>query len=395
MPEEERPKLEIISGGTNLNLFPKPDEIEISIFGPGYGECIAIHLGLDHWFIVDSCIDIHTKSPAVLSYFKMLNIDPSVSVKQIIATHWHDDHIRGLAETFEACKSARLVLSDALKFNEFLQLVMSGSETMIDSSGTDELHRVIEILRDRNHVPFFAIQGRTIWKDVIDNGESALVRCEVVSLSPSDSAVLASRLEFAKLLPNAGETKGWVPPITPNNASVVVRLQVGNFSILLGADLEERGEPETGWSAIINAHSPEDGKSSAFKIPHHGSKTGHHDRVWQDMLTGQPVAVLTPFHRGNVKLPTDDDVRRLLSYTPNVFMTCGVEKKSVKRDHTIEKAIKEAVRNIRALDSSFGHVRIRFRPPNLATVELFGDARRLELPPGPSKNASKKGKAKT
>jgi hypothetical protein len=411
MPEEERPKLEIISGGANLNVPPKPDEIEISIFGPGYGECITVHLGCDHWFIVDSCIDVHTREPAALAYFKTLNVDPAVSVKQVVATHWHDDHIRGFAELFEACKSAQLVLSDALKVDEFFQLVMSGSETMISSSGTDELHRVMEILRARkdskvlmlhsrkenrirNHVPFFAIQGRPIWKGGIDNGQRGSVRCEIVSLSPSDSAVLASRIEFARLLPDAGETKGWVPPITPNHASVVIRLKVGNFSILLGADLEERGEPETGWSAIINAHSPEDGKSSAFKIPHHGSKTGHHDKVWQDMLTGQPVAILTPFHRGNVSLPTDNDVRRLISYTPNVFMTCRVEKKSVKRDRTVEKAIKEAVRSIRVLDGSFGHVRIRFKSPDLATVELFGDARRLELPPEPSRVASKKGKAK-
>jgi hypothetical protein len=90
MPEEEQPKLEIISDGTSLATPPSPDELEISIFGPGYGECIVAHLGDNSWFVVDSCIDVYTKRPAALTYFEKIGVNPSVSVKQIIATHWHD-----------------------------------------------------------------------------------------------------------------------------------------------------------------------------------------------------------------------------------------------------------------------------------------------------------------
>ena len=32
---------------------PQPDQVEISIFGPGYGECILIHCGNDEWIISD------------------------------------------------------------------------------------------------------------------------------------------------------------------------------------------------------------------------------------------------------------------------------------------------------------------------------------------------------
>jgi len=33
----------------------RPDELEVSVFGPGYGESLAIHLGLGSWIIIDSC----------------------------------------------------------------------------------------------------------------------------------------------------------------------------------------------------------------------------------------------------------------------------------------------------------------------------------------------------
>jgi len=34
---------------------PEKDEIEVSIFGPGYGECIVIHIGNNEWVVID-CI---------------------------------------------------------------------------------------------------------------------------------------------------------------------------------------------------------------------------------------------------------------------------------------------------------------------------------------------------
>ncbi len=387
MPKEEQPKLEIFSGGGNLNLPPKPHELEISIFGPGYGECIVVHLGHDNWFIVDSCIDIFTREPVALAYFEKLNIDPSASVRQIIATHWHDDHIRGFGKLLHACSSAQLVLSNALRFDEFNQLIECfGTATMIDSSGLDEFHKVLSILRDRkkngiqHHIPVFAIQSRRIWDGFMETFGNAPLRCEMVSLSPSDSAVLASKLEFAKLIPKVSDPKRWVPPITPNRAAVVLWLRVGNFSVLLGADLEESGDPKTGWSVIVNSHSPQDGRASIFKVPHHGSLTAHNPGVWEEMLTGEPIAVLTPFQRGSASLPAKDDLQRLASLTQNAFATCGIKNRIVKRDRTVEKTIKNVAGKISVLDGFSGHVRIRFKTPGEGTVELFGDAQQLKSP---------------
>lgn len=48
---------------------PNSDQIELTLFGPGFGECIAVHFGEGRWIVVDSCIDKKTGNPAVLDYF--------------------------------------------------------------------------------------------------------------------------------------------------------------------------------------------------------------------------------------------------------------------------------------------------------------------------------------
>ncbi len=160
-------------------------------------------------------------------------------------------------------------------------------------------------------------------------------------------------------------------PITPNSAAVAIWLKVGNFSVLLGADLEEGGDPNTGWSAVVSAHSPYDGKASMYKVAHHGSITGHHPHVWEEMLMGEPIAVLTPFQKGKKNLPTRDDVHRLKKFASNCFITANPEKRTIKRDHSVEKMIKSVAKSIKVLDGSSGHVRIRFKTADFATVELF------------------------
>ena len=53
--------------GSNVNIAPERSEIEVSLFGPGYGESIVLHLGENLWLIVDSCLDPLTRDPAPLT----------------------------------------------------------------------------------------------------------------------------------------------------------------------------------------------------------------------------------------------------------------------------------------------------------------------------------------
>ena len=71
---------------------PAPTEVEVSLFGPGVGECVVIHLGLGEWLIVDSCLTAG-REPVAISYLSELGV-PLDSVRMCLFTHFHDDHIR-------------------------------------------------------------------------------------------------------------------------------------------------------------------------------------------------------------------------------------------------------------------------------------------------------------
>jgi len=94
---------------------------EFSAFGPGYGECLLVHLGEGEWMIVDSCVQSN-RQPA-LDYLHAMDVDPAVAVKLVVATHWHDDHVRGIADVLATCRTAAFACSAALSPDELLQTI--------------------------------------------------------------------------------------------------------------------------------------------------------------------------------------------------------------------------------------------------------------------------------
>ncbi len=101
----------------DFSLPPKSNEIEISLFGPGYGEALLVHFGKNHWVSVDSCVD-EQKNPITLKYLEAMGLQADSSLKQIIATHWHDDHIRGISKILKACPDSEFICSSALRLYE-------------------------------------------------------------------------------------------------------------------------------------------------------------------------------------------------------------------------------------------------------------------------------------
>ena len=88
--------MEPLSTGEPVNQ-PASDEIEVSLFGPGYGECVLIHLGLGEWLVVDSCVNQYAGGTPALDYLQTIGVDIAHAVVIVTASHWHDDHIRGLS----------------------------------------------------------------------------------------------------------------------------------------------------------------------------------------------------------------------------------------------------------------------------------------------------------
>jgi len=200
---------------------------------------------------------------------------------------------------------------------------------------------------------------------------------QVYALSPSDAAKSRSLEEIANLFPMAHSPKKRVTSRSPNHFAVVLWVNIGGTILLLGSDLEEADNPETGGARILLSTTRPGGRACLFKVPHHGSRNADHPGVWSELVRPHPVCVLTPFWRGSTKLPKRSDIERIMQHTDDAYISADLKAKRLKRHKPVEEMLRGAVRSIRPLHSSFGHVRVRSSAVGdrrQLTVDLFGDA---------------------
>jgi beta-lactamase superfamily II metal-dependent hydrolase len=346
-----------------MHRAPNEDEVEINIFGPGYGECCLVHIGGGQWIVIDSCVDTESGRPVALAHLERVGVDPAESVKLIVASHWHDDHIRGLSSVLRSCVAAKFCASSALSKKEFIAVLKAYGQnrTIRSGSGAREIIATLAILKERNSVshPIRAIASKLLFRwdaALTGHGQPA----EVWSLSPSDGQYEKFLVELGSMLPSDGEEKLRLTSQSPNHLSVVTWLSIGSYAFLFGADLEEVGKPDLGWSAIALSETRPFGRALFFKIPHHGSQTAHHADTWRLLVEPEAVSVLTPWNK-NRMLPSRADVERLLGINPHAYSTSNLRPEPiVRRPYAVEKQIKETAK-IKSIKLKTGHVQLRGR----------------------------------
>jgi hypothetical protein len=312
------------------NGAPASDEIEVSLFGPGYGESILIHIGAGEWVAVDCCRDQHSGDMPALAYLESLGLGPSVIVL-LVATHWHDDHVRGISELYAEATNAAFACPVALKDREFLAVLKAPHRRNIDrasvglTSGVREMRTVFDEVERRKSdgMPAsvrWALQDRTLYAR-----DSVVARANVLALSPSDEAVRLA-IEQMKAFLEVGADKKRRVRTKKNEASAALWISVGSTSVLLGADLENTRNPLTGWTAAIHQLATQlEGSAELYKVAHHGSTNAHHDDIWSELLCAAPIAVLAPWQLADGALPTDDDLDRLCQLAGSVYVSAPAE----------------------------------------------------------------------
>lgn len=194
--------------------------------------------------------------------------------------------------------------------------------------------------------------------------------CEVWSLSPSD-ATYGDFLQSLESLSTDNPRRA--TKIVSNHVSVVLWIRVSEVVVLLGADL-----PTELWSEVVDDPVRPSDRASAFKVAHHGSIDAYNADVWDAMITARPVAVVSPFRNGRIKLPTLDGARRILQHATAAYATT---RRPGDRAHSrydlVNEVVDEQGVNIRrdgvdALDV----VRLRkdIRVGGDWSIELFGNA---------------------
>ena len=345
---------------------PASDELEVSLFGPGFGECVVVHLGLGDWMVVDSCLNNSQDQPVALEYLRSMEVNAATQVKLVVVTHWHDDHIRGSASLFAASKAARFVCSGALRNKEFFEILAASDrvKSIARDSSSTEFQDILNELNLRKERGNRSQAGPDHWaQDGLSLFTSShSTQASVTALSPSPQTITDAAVAFAKLVPEVSSQINRFPRCSPNDQSVALLVHSSNFSVLLGADLETLADPARGWRAVISSLIRPQSASNAIKVAHHGSENGDLDDIWSVLLKPESPAILTPYSSGRKPLPSPQDVSRLKSRTSRIYCTSWpTTKKPPRRASAVERTLGEITRMHRAVSRNVGHIRMRAR----------------------------------
>lgn len=355
---------------------PDSDELEISLFGPGVGEAICMHIGGGKWLLVDSCSNPQSKQPIAKEYLESLGVDLNDSVEFIVVSHWHSDHIQGISELVSICENAIIVTSSALIEKEFATLINLGTNDGSEElpAGLKEMQKVFSTMMDRAKDKTKQFPLKFV------NGDQCILNTPSVtisSLSPSDTAVLQSKMTFSQCLRDLSKAGLMIPPPTQNLNAVALWIESPAGNVLLGADLETHPKDQRiGWGAVVNSKSRSTKEAHIVKIPHHGSITGHCDEVWDKMVSKSPIGLMTAYNRS--KLPKSDDIKRLEGLTENLYLTTVGSKKPPKREALVERMMKGSVIDRKVRFSEIGHIQLRLSQAGEVRVELNDVAKKIK-----------------
>jgi hypothetical protein len=345
------------------------------VLGPGYGESVVVHLGSGDWLVVDSCIDTTdpAKPVAPLRYLRALGVNVDTAVRYIFVSHWDDDHIRGLSEVVEACPNSRFIASAVFPDDKFIQFVgaMSIGSAATDGAGVRNMKRILETLFARGQVMTRAAPNREIHS-------SPVVKC----WSPSDYDSQEFLMYLAQMHPRAAQPLRKAIPASGNLTSVVVSINWEQTSALLGADMEYSSDVRQGWGAIVTeAQRTRWASCDLVKIPHHGSRTGHDDRMWASLVKELPISVIAPFGRGPIaaRPPRSTDIRRISERSSAAYVTARHRQPSKTSKHAaVARSLREGNITMTSPNVGLGIVRHRYTIGGAWKSETFGSAYRVK-----------------
>ncbi len=130
----------------------------------------------------------------------------------------------------------------------------------------------------------------------------------------------------------------------------------------MGADLEVK--KGSGWDAVCDAlSSPKPRKTGIFKLPHHGSKTGFHQKTWGELIKEKPISIMTTYDSSSLPRSEMIDIYKEISSS----LYCTSEPKPYKKRSKSEVTPKEmtllkAKKILEKMDSSvsFSGLKSRF-----------------------------------
>jgi beta-lactamase superfamily II metal-dependent hydrolase len=348
----------IISDQCLTHSVPDSNDLEVSVFGPGFGECIAIHLPGGKWILVDSCRNSEGQ-PATLAYLREMGVEAGSDVAMVVASHWHFDHVDGIAELVRECQSAEPVISQALQARELLAFTKASQYLGPTAPRSiEELRRLTDVVDAASPIRYITTAQARL--KLLESRYGTLIS-SVDALSPSPASVSIAMRQLSQSRLEAGRELE-APRADHNSACVVLRIRSGDVGILLTSDLETRADPARGWLAVVDASGAEAHRSEVIKISHHGSINGDADVIWSHLLAEAPMGIVTHFHNGSVHLPSRGQLEAIAGRCSGLFSTSGPAWTPMALTAEAAAELLAQGGSLSSQPVGLGHVRVRIRP---------------------------------
>jgi beta-lactamase superfamily II metal-dependent hydrolase len=252
------------------------NELHLVVFGPGYGESIAVHVPDGAWLVTDSLAGRGRWPSTFVPAVELLK-ERGEKAALLVLTHPHDDHAAGFDRLVTGYVDGPVgVVGMHLPELGFTE----------DDAGTDVLAKtnrakaLVAIFRHWRDNPEYE------WRLIADGTSRALGSGLVEVLHPNQAYVDARTPD---------------PGTAPNNYSTPVLVEWGSVRLVLGADL-----PSAEWRPLLGpTRIPSLSDHVLLKVAHHGSMNAQLDELVLAEAATAGVA-LTPWNLGRRMLPALD-----------------------------------------------------------------------------------------
>lgn len=169
--------------------------------------------------------------------------------------------------------------------------------------------------------------------------------------------------------------------VNKNIRSVAVLLTFGSHNAILGADLEV-GQKDNGWHAVLSSQCLKNVQANAFKIPHHGSKTGYFQEFIDTHIKKGATSQLSPWINGSHKLPEPTTRKQYYDHSNNMFITTTnlLKSKNSETDRSIKKIMDEYTEDIFEIVPQIGIIQSRIdidAALDIWETKIYGSADKL------------------
>jgi beta-lactamase superfamily II metal-dependent hydrolase len=248
------------------------DELHVVVFGPGYGESVAVHVPPGEWLVVDS-LAANAPRPSFIPALELLQARGETAAA-VLLTHPHDDHAAGLDRLITSRTQGAVGVLDVYVPEAGFTEQPDAASVLAVSNRTKTLQAI---------AAYWQEHPEHEWRLVADGAVRSVGDGDVEVLHP-DAAFIAAGVPD--------------PAVSPNQYSSPVLVRWHGARVVLGADL-----PEAEWRVLLaRLRTTPLAEHAALKVPHHGSTGALADEICL-LAQSRASAAVTPWNRGRQILP--------------------------------------------------------------------------------------------